>query len=216
MNPIRIIIADECEILRSGFRGILTSQDGWQVVAESPHADGVRSLLSDHQPDVLVLDIALPGSNSAHWIRDLSGISPATRTLVTASQHMEPKTVQAFEAGAWGVMLKSEASSDLVTAVRLISQSRLFLTPTASQHALQSFRERGLRATESNSAKLTPRESEILRRVVAGEGNKEIAGALSVSVRTIETQRARLMEKVHSRSVIDLVRWAIRNQILEP
>jgi DNA-binding NarL/FixJ family response regulator len=214
MTPVRILIVDDHAVVRRGVRALLESQPDWEVSAEATTGREAVDLARRLQPDVVVMDLSLPQLNGLDATRQILKESPRTEVLVLTMHHSEELARSVLQAGARGYVLKSDADQNLIAAVESLRQHRPFLTPTVTEFVLDDYIHR----TEDDGAGhtgVTPREREIIQLLAEGKSNKETASALSVSVKTIEAHRANIMRKLRLRSVSDLVRYAIRNKIVQ-
>jgi DNA-binding NarL/FixJ family response regulator len=214
MTLLRIIIVDDHAVVRRGVRALLESQPGWEVAAEATTGREAVELAKRLQPDIVIMDLSLPELNGLDATRQILKESPHIEVLVLTMHHSEELTRDVLQAGARGYVLKSDADECLVTAVESLRQHKPFLTSNVAEVVLDDYIHR----TEDDGVShvvLTPREREIIELVAEGNSNKETASALSVSVKTIEAHRANIMRKLRLRSVSDLVRYAIRNKIVQ-
>ena len=214
MGAIRILLADDHTLVRAGIRSLLESLPDVEIVGESEDGREAVALVEKHSPDVAVLDIGMPGLNGIEAARRISATSTRTR-IVMLSMHTEPTYVrQALEAGASGYLLKSAAASELPLAIRSVMRGETYLTPRISQEVVRGY----LRPEEGSApaplAGLTGRQREILQLVAEGQSTKEIAHRLNVSIKTVETHRQRLMDRLDIHDVPGLVRFAIRAGIV--
>jgi DNA-binding NarL/FixJ family response regulator len=214
MTLLRIMIVDDHAVVRRGVRALLESQPGWEVAAEATTGREAVELAKRLQPDIIIMDLSLPELNGLDATRQILKESPHIEVLVLTMHHSEELTRDVLQAGARGYVLKSDADQCLVAAVDSLRQHRPFLSSTVAEVVLDDYIHR----TEDESvshAVLTPREREIIQLVAEGKSNRETALTLSVSVKTIEAHRANIMRKLRFRSVSDLVRYAIRNKIVQ-
>jgi len=213
MKGARILIADDHEIVRHGLRRLLETQPGWQVCAEAASGREAVAKARQLKPDVAVLDFGMPELNGAEATRQILKESPRTEVMVLTMHDAEQLVREVLEAGAHGFVLKSDASRDLVAAVQALLAHQTFLSPGVSKLVVQGY----LRGSEVETPtdRLTPREREIVQLVAEGKSNKEVSTALNISVKTVEAHRSHIMHKLNLSSVSDLVRYAIRNKIVE-
>jgi len=208
---LRILLADDHELLRRGIRGLLQAKRRWRVVGEA--RDGVEAvaMAKKMKPDVVILDINMPNLNGLEATPQIREAAPTAKILILTLHESAEMVRRALEAGAQGFVLKSDLAQGLVTALKEISRSKVFLTPKASDIVVQEFL-RG-NGAEKSAAKpeVTPtlREREVIRLLAEGRTNKEIAAALGIGVRTAETHRANIMKKLDFRSLAELIQYAI-------
>jgi DNA-binding NarL/FixJ family response regulator len=214
MKPLRIIIVDDHAVVRRGVRALLESQPGWEVAAEAVTGREAVDLAKRLSPDIVVMDLSLPELNGLDAARQILKDSPRTEVLVLTMHHSEELVRNVLQAGARGYVLKSDADESLIAAVESLLDHKPFLTSTVTEFVLDDYVHR---AEEDvvNAGTVTPREREIIQLLAEGKSNKETASALSVSVKTVEAHRANIMRKLRLRSVSDLVRYAIRNKIVQ-
>ena len=216
MTALRIVVVDDHAVVRRGVRALLESQRGWEVVAEAASGREAVEIAKRLQPDIVVMDLSLPELNGLDATRQILKESPRTEVLALTMHHSEELAHEALLAGARGYVLKSDADEHLIAAIQSLREHKPFLTPRVTEFVLEDYlRRRGEHdALEAHTA-LTAREREIIQLLAEGNSNKEAASALGISVKTIESHRANLMRKLHLRSVSDLVRYAIRNRIIQ-
>jgi DNA-binding NarL/FixJ family response regulator len=213
MKGTRILIADDHEIVRQGLRRLLETQPGWQICGEAASGREAVAKARQLKPDVAVLDFGMPELNGAEATRQILQASPRTEVLVLTMHDAEQLVREVLEAGGRGYVLKSDASRDLVAAVQALLVHRTFLSPGVSKLVVDGY----LRGSnvETPADRLTPREREIVQLVAEGKSNKEVSSSLNISIKTVEAHRSHLMHKLNLSSVSDLVRYAIRNKIVE-
>jgi DNA-binding NarL/FixJ family response regulator len=215
---VRLLLADDHEIVRKGLRALLEAEPGWQVAAEA--ADGRDAVEKAQQikPDIAILDISMPSLNGLEATRQIvKGISQ-TKVLVLTMHDSDPLIQRVLEAGARGYLLKSDAARDLVAAVDALRCNKIFFTPKVAQLVLEGYLDKNPRESaspEGGSFRLTDRQREIVQLLAEGKSSKEVASALGLSVKTAETHRANIMRRLDCHSVTALVRYAIRNHIIE-
>ena len=214
MTSMHIIIVDDHAVVRRGVRALVESHPGWEVVGEATTGREAVDLAKRMQPDIVIMDLSLPELNGLDATRLILGESPHSEVLVLTMHHSEELARNVLQAGARGYVLKSDADQSLIAAVESLRQHKPFLTSTVTEFVLDDYIRR---ADETGAwvAALTPREREIIQLVAEGQSNKETASALGVSVKTIEAHRANIMRKLHLRSTSDLVRYAVRNKIVQ-
>ncbi len=214
MSVLRILIADDHEVARKGVRAVLESHAGWEVCGEARDGREAVECASRLKPDVLLLDIGMPNLNGLDAARQILATTPEARILILTIHDSEQVVREVLAAGARGFLLKSDAGRDLVAAVEAVQHRRTFFTPKVAQMLLDGY----LRPQESDTlgkCVLTPREREVIQLVAEGKSTKEVASALSLSVKTAETHRTNLMRKLDLHSVADLTLYAVRNGIVQ-
>ena len=218
MKPVRILIADDHDLVRQGLRTLVESQSNWEVVGEAITGRQAVEMAKKLRPDVVVLDIAMPELNGLEATRRILEEAPRTEVLILTMHESEQLVREVLSAGARGYVLKSDASRDLVAALESVSEHKPFFTSKVARIVLEGFLKGGARPEEAATAPgaLTTREREIVQLLAEGKSSKEVAAALAISVKTVETHRANIMRKLELHSISDLVRYAIRNKIIEP
>jgi DNA-binding NarL/FixJ family response regulator len=214
---VRLILADDHEIVRKGLRTLLEAEPGWEVAAEA--ADGKEAVEKAQQckPDVAILDISMPSLNGLEAVRQIVRSVPQTKVLVLTMHESDSLIQQVLQAGARGYLLKTDAARDLVTAVDALRRNKTFFTPKVAQLVLEGYLGKNPKEIlpDGASFRLTGRQREIVQLLAEGKSSKEVAGALGLSVKTAETHRANIMRRLDCHSVTALVRYAIRNHIIE-
>jgi DNA-binding NarL/FixJ family response regulator len=207
----RILIADDHDVVRSGLRSILETHPNWEVVAEA--ADGKEAILKaiEAKPDVAVLDYSLPLVNGVEVTRQIRARLRRTEVLIFTMHDNETLIQELLKAGARGYLLKSDASRYLIAAIESLAVHKPFFTASVSEALLESF----LTRTRQAGSTLTNRERSVVQLIAEGHTNKEIAHLLNISIKTVETHRASVMRKLDLSSSADLVRYAIRNKLVE-
>jgi DNA-binding NarL/FixJ family response regulator len=210
---LRILIVDDYEVVRRGIRTLLESEPGWEVCGEASTGPGALEAAHRLKPDLVILDLGLPELHGLEVSRRILQHRPETEILVLTMHASEELIRQVLRAGAHGYVLKSDAGEQLVAAVRSLQRHKPFLTTRVTEVVLDGF----LKGTADDAVgeALTPREREVLQLVAEGRSSKGIAARLGVTVKTVESHRASLMRKLHLRTVADLVRYAVRNGLVE-
>lgn len=219
MANLRLLVADDHDVVRKGVRTLLEEQPGWEVAAEA--ADGREAVEKAKlvQPDVTILDLSMPELNGLEAAREILK-TVQTKVLILTMYDSDPLIRQTLEAGARGYLLKSDAGRDLVSAVDALRRNKTFFTPKVAQMVLEGYLGRPSKENEDdsnrkNGLRLTARQKQILQLLAEGKSSKEVAVALNISVKTAETHRANIMRRLDCHSVTELVRYAIRNHIIE-
>ena len=214
MTALRILIVDDHAVVRRGVRALLESQPGWEVAGEATTGRDAVDLARQLQPDIVVMDLSLPELNGLDATRQILKDAPGTEVLVLTMHHSEELARNALQSGARGYVLKSDADENLVAAVESLRQHKPFLTSAVTEFVLDDFM-RHMDGHDAGYAPVTHRERQIIQLLAEGKSYKESAAALGVSVKTIEAHRANIMRKLHLRSASDLVRYAVRNNIVQ-
>ena len=214
----RILLADDHEVVRHGLRVLLEAHPGWEVVGEAGNGREAVDKVRQTKPDVVVLDITMPELNGLEATRQILKAAPQTEVLILTMHESEQIIREVLAAGARGYVLKSDAGKDLVTAVDALCHHRTFFSSKVSEMLLHSYLRRSDRSepVEPMRSRLTTREREIVQLLAEGKSNKEVATALNISIKTAETHRTNIMNKLDLRSITELVRYAVRNNIVEP
>jgi DNA-binding NarL/FixJ family response regulator len=212
---LRILLADDHELVRRGIRGVLRSRRGWTVVGEAVNGREAVEKAGKLKPDVAIVDIGMPDIDGLKATRQIREATPNTKVVVLTMHESDQMVRRVLDAGALGYVLKSDLATHLVKAVKNVSGGKLFLTPRVSDIVLKGFLKTWSRpdAMEHSQARPTPREVEIIRLLAAGKANKEIAAELGITTRTVETHRARIMLKLGLHSLTELIHYAIRHEI---
>jgi DNA-binding NarL/FixJ family response regulator len=206
----RILIADDHDVVRSGVRAILETQMGWEVVGEAETGkDAVDQALAT-RPDVVVLDYSLPVMNGIEATRQIRTRVPGTEVLIFTMHDTATLVREVLEAGARGFLLKSDARRFLIAAVESLAAHKPFFTSQVSETLLETYLAKG-----AAGSVLTAREKSVVQLIAEGQTNKRIADVLSISLKTVETHRASAMRKLNLDTTAALIRYAIRNRIVE-
>lgn len=214
---MRILVADDHDIIRRGLKELLTSRSGWEVCAEAKTGREAVTLAEQFKPEVVVMDISMPELNGLEAARQIRKSLPRTEILILTLHFSDQLVREIVEAGVRAYIMKSDADRDLVAAVEALSNHRPFFTARAADMLLDGFR-RPKTDIDTDTVirnRLTAREREIVQLLAEGKSSKEVAVALGISVKTAETHRANIMRKLELHSVSELVRYAVRNQIIE-
>jgi DNA-binding NarL/FixJ family response regulator len=219
MANLRLLVADDHDVVRKGVRTLLEEQPGWEVAAEASDGREAVEKAKLVQPDITILDLSMPELNGLDAAREILKTVP-TKVLILTMYDSDPLIRQTLEAGARGYLLKSDAGRDLVSAVDALRRNKTFFTPKVAQMVLEGYLGRPTKEGEEdtgrkNGLRLTARQKQILQLLAEGKSSKEVAVALNISVKTAETHRANIMRRLDCHSVTELVRYAIRNQIIE-
>jgi DNA-binding NarL/FixJ family response regulator len=215
MSKVRILIADDHELIRRGLTTVLADRADWSVVAEAADGRQACEMAARLTPEIVVLDLTMPQLNGLDATRQIRTSTPKSRILIVTAHESEQLLREVLDAGAMGYVLKSDAGRVLVQAIEALLDDRPFFTSTVARSVLEGY----LRSTGSDSTQaalaLSPRERHIVQLLAEGNNNKEVARALQLSVKTVETHRSNIMRKMEFGSLADLVRYAIRNKIVD-
>jgi two-component system response regulator NreC len=207
---VRILLADDHKIVRQGFKSLL-EEAGFSVVAESGNGQEAVQLAAKHNPDVAVLDVAMPLLNGIEASREIVRICPRTKTILLTMHSEDHYVLNSLRAGVRGYLLKARAADDLIQAIEEVSRGGLYLSPGVSATVVQAY----LNSAEVPLDPLSDRERQVLQLVAEGKTSKEVATVLGISVKTAESHRNHIMEKLDIHDVAGLVRYAIRQKLIE-
>jgi DNA-binding NarL/FixJ family response regulator len=207
---IRVVIADDHQIVRQGFRALL-EKEGFDVVGEAEDGNGAVALVKRYNPDLALLDIAMPNLNGIDAAREILRVSPETRTILLTMFSEDHRLLEALRAGVSGYLLKTRAVEDLVRAIKDVVRGGVYLSRGLSREVVDAY----LARKPLGKIELSPRERQVLQLVAEGKTTKEVAGLLGVSVKTAESHRGRIMAKLDIHETAGLVRYAIREGIIQ-
>jgi DNA-binding NarL/FixJ family response regulator len=220
MNPdpnIRILLADDHEIVRRGLRSLIESHAGWEVCGEVEDGRAGVKLARTLAPDLVVMDLSMPQMNGLDAARGMLKHLRECRIIILSMHESEQMVQEILDAGVRGYVLKSDAVPHLLTAMEAVLRGETYFTsPMAERVQRNKLRDGARRPARKSAGSLTPREREIVQLLSEGKTNKEVGEILTISVKTAETHRARIMRKLAIGSVAELVRYAIRNGIIAP
>ena len=217
MKLTRILVADDHSVVRRGVQSLLEGHPRWKVCGEAVEGADAIAKAKRLRPDVVVMDITMGPMNGLEATREILKVLPKTKVLVLTMHESEQVVREVLNAGAHGYVLKSDADRDLVDALETIEQGKTFYTSKVSQMVLGAYLHRQPGAEdEDESGVLTPRQREVVQLLATGKSNKMVAVMLGISVKTVETHRNTIMHRLKFRSFSDLVRYAVRERIIEP
>jgi DNA-binding NarL/FixJ family response regulator len=218
MSALRILIADDHELVRAGVRALLESQADCEICGEAVTGRQVIAMAQQLQPDVVILDITMPELNGLEATRQIRKVAPTVQVLILTVHESEELVREILNAGAHGYILKSDAGRELTAAMYALRKRETFFTSRVAQIALRAYQNKKTTGDvpPPPGGRLTPREREVLQLLAEGKINKEIASALEISAMTVETHRANIMHKLAVHSVADLVRYAVRQKMIAP
>ena len=215
MKPIRILLADDHNVMRRGLRLLLERQPGFSVVSEVSDGRQAVEQAEATRPDVAVLDVAMPNLSGIEAAARINELLPHTAIIILSMHSDEGYVLRALKAGAKGYLLKDSGESDLIQAIQATSEGKAFFSPEISKILVEDYvREMRRRGTEDSYQLLTPREREILQMLAEGKSNKDIATLLNLSLYTVETHRRNLQEKLSLHSLAELILYAVRKGII--
>ena len=218
MSALQILVADDHDIMRRGLRSLIETQPGWEVCAEAHTGTEAVEMAGKLHPHVAILDIAMPELNGLEAAKQIRQASSKTEILVLSMHYSDQLIRDMVDAGVRGYIIKSDSDRDLVVAVKALANHKPFFTPHATELMLSSLGDPHDAMPESSDEikqHLTPREREIVQLISEGRNSKDVAVALGISVKTAETHRANIMRKLRVHTVSELVRYALRNKIIQ-
>jgi DNA-binding NarL/FixJ family response regulator len=216
MKTIRLLLVDDHELVREGLRTVLAARTDWEICGEAVNGREAVRMARDLHPNVVVMDFSLPELNGLDATRQIRREVPDVEVLILTMHSSERLAHQALVAGARGFILKSDAKRHLIAAIEALAQHQPFLTPSVSGMVLDRYLNPKASAGTEQVHALTPREREIVQLIAEGRTTKEVATRLGVSEKTIEAHRGNIMRKLNLQSAVDLVRYAIRNNLIQP
>src|SRR6266852_2143762 len=215
---LRILLADDHEIVRRGLRSLLEKREGWEVCGEAGDGREAIEKALELKPDVVIVDIGMPNLNGLDTTRQLLQLDPHFKIIVLTITDSDQVIREALDAGARGFVLKSDAARDLVSAVEALQRKRMFFTPRVNDLVLAGFLDKGHAISRSEPPSLptlTAREREVIQLLAEGKSSKEVACLLNLSTKTVETHRSNIMRKLDIHSIRDLVVYAVKNDIIQ-
>jgi DNA-binding NarL/FixJ family response regulator len=217
VKNLRILIADDHDIVRRGLKSLLEARPEWKVCDEAHSGREAVAKAEERKPDIVILDISMPELNGLEAARRIRKVSPNSEILILSVHYSDQLIKEILDAGVRGFIVKSDSDRDLIVAVESLANHKPFFTSMATEVMLTNFQRPASAAatTAVRTSRLTSREREIVQLLSEGKSSKEVASALGISVKTAETHRANIMRKLEIHSVSELVRYAVRNQIIE-
>jgi DNA-binding NarL/FixJ family response regulator len=212
---MRVVLADDHTLFRAGLRALLEKLPEMQVVAEASDGREAVHMVETHHPDLVLMDIAMPGLNGLEATRRLVKVFPAIRVLILSMHRSEEYVWQALRAGAAGYLLKDANPAELALAITAVTRGETYLSPPISKHLIREYIQR-VGGEETTLERLTPRQREILQLIAEGHTTKAIAQRLGLGVKTVETHRTQMMERLGIHDIAGLVRYAIRMGMVLP
>jgi len=215
MCAVTLLIADDHEVVRRGLRVLIAEQSGWTIAAEAK--DGKDAVIKANQfkPDVAILDISMPLLNGLEATRQIAKVSPGTKVLILTVHDADLLVGKVIQAGARGYILKTDLGRDLISAVKALLANKTFFTAKVAQMVMDGYLGKGPKSSGEEFSQITGREREVVQLLAEGKSSKEVATILGISTKTVETHRTNLMRKLNCHSVSELVRYAVRNHLVE-
>ena len=215
---LRIMLADDHDLTRAGLRYLLEKRKDWSVCGEASSGRAAVDLAEKLKPDVAILDMSMPELNGVEATRLILKKLPRTKILIYTMHETESVIVDALNAGASGIVLKSDAGENMVAAVESVVRGRRFFTPHVAETVVEAYLAKKARTAIDTGGQvlLTTREREVIQLLAEGKSNKEVASRLSISTRTAEGHRAEIMKRLKLGSLAELIRYAVRNGIVQP
>ena len=212
MKPVRILVVDDHEIVREGLRALVSQHPGWEICGEARDGREAVEQAEKLEPDIVIMDIGMPELNGLDATRRIKRQVPRTEVLIFTANETEEIVRHVFKAGARAYLLKAEANKHLIPAIEMLCKHRTYFSSKVSELIFADYLTGG---ADAEDIVLTPREREAVQLIAEGKSNKEIASIFGISVKTVETHRAAIMRKLRLDSVAALVRYAIRNGIIQ-
>ena len=214
MSKIRLLVVDDHQIVRAGLRMLFLAESDMEIVGEVNSGEEALKAVSDLKPDVVIMDVAMPGIGGIEATRRIKEASPDTAVLALTMYEDEQYFFEMLNAGAAGYIPKRAAPDDLVSAIRVVSQGNVFLYPTLAKLLVKDFLQRAESGVLSAGEELTAREREVLTYIAEGYTNREIADVLVISVKTVDRHRENIMRKLNLHNRVELVKYAIEKGLI--
>lgn len=208
--PIQVLLADDHQIVRQSLK-VLLEKEGFKIVGEASNGQEAVKIAESLHPDIAVLDVSMAVLNGIDAAKEIKKVSPQTKAIFLTVHDEDPYLLDALRVGAKGYVIKTHAAENLVQAIREASRGGVYLSPEISRAVVQAYQNK----TELSSEPLSPRERQVLQLIAESKSTKEVAGVLNISIKTAETHRSRIMEKLDIHQVAGLVRYAIRCGLVE-
>lgn len=216
MSALRILIADDHDLVRKGLRRLVEEHPGWTVCAEARSGREAVEQATQLHPEIVVIDVSMPDLNGLEATRLIRKASPKSEVLVITHHDSDEMAAEVIDAGARGYVLKSDSDQDLAHAIEALSRHKPYFTARVTEMFLSNRADGAAAPVEAVRHRLTIREVEILQLLAEGKTAKEVATALGIATKTSDTHRTNIMRKLNLHSIAELVRYAIRNKIVEP
>ncbi|KKM09491.1 histidine kinase [Clostridiales bacterium PH28_bin88] len=215
MDPIKLLLVDDHTVLRSGLKLLVGAQPDMQVVGEAAGGDEALRLVKELKPDVVILDLSMPGTNGLQVLEEILEISPATKILVLTMHEDEEYLRRVLRSGGKGYILKKAADVELLSAIRAVHRGEVFIEPSMAKTLVNALFETATVALDKKKEQgLSEREKEVLRLVALGYTNQQVANSLMISVKTVESHKARIKDKLNIYRRSDLVRYAMQHGLV--
>lgn len=217
MANLKILLADDHDLMRRGLKSLIAPRTDWAICAEAHTGSQAVAFAKQHQPDVAILDISMPDLNGLEAARQIRALSPKTEILVLSVNYSDHLIREILRMGIRGYMVKTDSDRDLITAIETLARHKPFFTTCATELILTHSQHANANVSSPMALadRLTTREREIVQLVSEGKSTRQVAALLGISVKTAETHRANIMRKLQVHSVTDLVRYAVRNEIVQ-
>lgn len=214
MSKIRLLLVDDHQIVRAGLRMLFLAEQDMEIVGEADSAEDALQAVRELEPDVVLMDVAMPGMSGIEATRRIKALNPDIAVLALTMHEDEQYFFEMLNAGAAGYMPKRAAPDDLVSAIRVVSQGNVFLYPTLAKMLVKDFLQRSETGPEDEAEVLTPREREVLTYIADGYTNRQIGAALTISHKTVDRHRENIMRKLNLHSRVELVKYAIEKGLI--
>lgn len=217
MTTVRILLADDHDVVRRGLKALLQEHAGWEICGEALSGREAVEMALQMQPHIAIIDLMMPDLNGLETTRQICKVSQRTQVLVFTMHYSETLVHEVLEAGARGYLLKTDGERNIVAAVEKLLHHQPYFSAQVSETVIEGFLRSGSHGSrEQTGPRLTPREREVIQLLAEGHRNKKIAQHLGISIKTVETHRTTLMRKIGVKSIVDVVRYAVRNHLTEP
>lgn len=215
---LSIVVADDHDVVRRGLKSLLQTHAGWEVCGEAADGRTAVELVKKLNPQIVILDVTMPGLSGIEATRQILAARPRTEILILTMHESEELIAEILEIGARGYVLKTDTDRDLLRAVSALAEHKLFFTSTVAEIVLNGYLQRKQRPAPAGgqAIALTAREREVIHLLAEGKSNKEVAIVLGIATKTAEAHRINIMRKLNLHSIAELVRYALRNQLLSP
>jgi two-component system response regulator NreC len=215
MNKIRVLLADDHAILRDGIRALLEDEPEMEIIGEAENGLDVVRMVDQLKPDIVLMDIGMPRLNGLEATRQILNLSPTTRVLILTMHDNEEYIRQVLAAGALGYILKDAAARELIQAIKVVHRGEAVLSPAITRLVIEDYLRWGDLQTEEDMICLTPREREVLQLIAEGYTNKQMADILCISIKTVQSHRMKMMQKLDLHNRGELIKYAIQKKIIE-